>query len=122
MEKDRYTIRLRFWIDQAKGPRIGAGRVVLLEQIAATGSITNAAKAMKMSYRQAWQMLEDMNSRAPEPLVQKIHGGNKGSGTEITPAGLEVIAMFRQVEKDLQAIAEKMSKELGHASKKKKAK
>lgn len=66
------------WIDETNGPFLGIGRVWLLEHIGEMGSITNAAKEMKMSYRQAWQLVEDMNKQAQEPLVEKILGGKGG--------------------------------------------
>ncbi len=55
----KYSIRARIWIDEREGAFLGIGRIWLLEHIAETGSITNAAKEMKMSYRQAWQLVED---------------------------------------------------------------
>ena len=47
--KKKYTIRIRVWIDEETGPFLGIGRVILLEKIKETGSITNAAKAIKMA-------------------------------------------------------------------------
>jgi len=103
----KYTIRVRVWIDEEKGPYLGIGRVILLEKIKSTGSITNAAKSIKMSYRQAWQLVEDMNKRANAPLVEKILGGKKGSGAVLTQAGEEAIRKFYKLEKEIQSFTKK---------------
>ncbi|MBK9284719.1 MAG: LysR family transcriptional regulator [Sphingobacteriaceae bacterium] len=95
----KYTIRTRIWIDEETGPFLGIGRVILLQKIKETGSITNAAKAIKMSYRQAWQLVEDMNTRSNLPLVEKILGGKTGGGAKITKAGENAIAQFYALEK-----------------------
>ena len=68
-----YSIGCRVWIKENEmGHFLGNGRVELLENIGKTGSITKGALEMKMSYRQAWQMVQDINSRAEKPLVEKI--------------------------------------------------
>ena len=87
---------------------MGLGRVRLLENIKQTGSITGGAKAMKMSYRQAWQMVEDMNKRSDKPLVEKIMGGKGGGGAVITQAGENAIKLYYHVEQKVM----KLSKEL----------
>ena len=112
IKKKKYTIRVRVWIDGEDGPFLGIGRVILLEKIKETGSITNAAKAIKMSYRQAWQLVEDMNKRANTPLVDKILGGKKGSGAVLTKAGEDVIKEFYKMEQEIKLMIEKKSKKL----------
>lgn len=102
MKDKKYTVRFRMWIDEAEGPFLGIGRVILLQKIKETGSITNAAKAINMSYRQAWQLVEDMNKRANAPLVEKILGGKKGSGSVLTTRGEQVIKEFYRIEQDIR--------------------
>jgi molybdate transport system regulatory protein len=107
----KYTIRVRMWIDEAKGPFLGIGRIWLLEHIAETGSITNAAKEMKMSYRQAWQLVEDMNKQAKLPLVEKLLGGKGGGGAQLTAAGQKAIHTFYALEKKINDfVSEESSK------------
>jgi molybdate transport system regulatory protein len=110
--KKKYTIRIRVWIDEETGPFLGIGRVILLEKIKETGSITNAAKAIKMSYRQAWQLVEDMNKRSNLPLVEKILGGKNGSGTILTTEGERVISEFHKLEKEIKKYVELKSKKI----------
>ena len=110
--KKKYTIRIRVWIDEETGPFLVIGRVILLEKIKETGSITNAAKAIKMSYRQAWQLVEDMNKRSNLPLVEKILGGKNGSGTILTTEGERVISEFHKLEKEIKKYVELKSKKI----------
>lgn len=110
--KKRYTIRTRIWVDEKNGPFLGLGRVVLLEKINETGSITNAAKEIKMSYRQAWQLVEDMNKRAEKPLVEKILGGKNGGGAMVTVAGKRAIAAYYKLEQKVKKFVAKESTKL----------
>lgn len=107
-------IRARFWITGANSGYIGIGRVELLENIAALGSISRAAKAMGMSYKKAWKLVEELNSMYDSPLVVKEQGGKQGGGTTLTRRGCELIDSFRALEKELALFLEKKSKELSH--------
>ena len=101
-----YKVRLRIWIDEKQqGAFVGIGRILLLENIKKTGSITNAAKGLKMSYRRAWQLVEDMNARARKPLVEKKLGGAGGGGACITSAGEETIRKFYELENRIKEFA-----------------
>lgn len=98
-------LKLRIWI-YAKGEKlIGKGRVELLELINETGSISSAAKEMKMSYRQAWQMVKEMNERASKPLVKKQLGGKHGGGASLTDLGVKTIREFRVLEQKINEFA-----------------
>ncbi|MBM3346444.1 MAG: LysR family transcriptional regulator [Betaproteobacteria bacterium] len=77
---------------------MGPGKAKLLEHIAATGSISAAARAMEMSYRRAWQLVEAMNRDFTGPLVTTATGGRRGGGARVTPLGQEVLARFRALE------------------------
>ncbi len=105
----KYSVGFRVWINEEQGHFIGIGRVRLLENIQHTGSITRAAKEMKMSYRQAWQMVEDMNNRSDKPLVEKILGGKGGGGAMVTEAGGKAIKLFYKLEKEMIKLSEKLS-------------
>jgi len=75
---------------------IGPGRVELLERIQITGSIRQAAVQMQMSYRQAWENVDEMNTLFSEPLVSSVRGGKGGGKAEVTPKGLAVINQFKE--------------------------
>lgn len=98
----KYDIKIRLWIEEAEGPFLGIGKIWLLENIKKTGSITNAAKEMKMAYRQAWQLVEAMNQRAENPLVEKLLGGKGGGGARLTEAGEKAIQTFYALEKKVK--------------------
>lgn len=86
--------------------RLGPGKIDLLESIAAFGSISAAARAMGMSYKRAWDLVEEMNRLFPRPVVSAKTGGKRGGGAELTPAGLSVVARFRAIERAALAVAE----------------
>lgn len=110
MNPKQYSIRVRVWIDEVDGPFLGVGRVILLEKIKETGSITNAAKAIQMSYRQAWQLVEDMNQRSKTPLVNKQLGGKSGGGATLTATGEKAIQLFYELENKVRTFVENESK------------
>ena len=99
VRKGGYELKGRMWIDGANGTFLGYGRVVLLERIAEFGSISKAAKSMGMSYRQAWELVDSINSQAGRPLVETSVGGKKGGGTKLTEAGREAIEGFWNIYK-----------------------
>ena len=79
------SISLR--IDLDPDGRIGPGKVELLEQIAAFGSISAGARRMNMSYKHAWLLVEDMNRLFGKPVVAATKGGRRGGGAQLTAVG-----------------------------------
>ncbi|MDD2468431.1 MAG: LysR family transcriptional regulator [Desulfobulbus sp.] len=88
------NIKGRLWIENDGTTYLSWGRVVLLERIGEYGSVSAAAKSMKMSFSHAWHLVEDMNTLAPEPLVEKQAGGRQGGGAWLTEAGKLAIVDF----------------------------
>ena len=85
---------------------MGPGKADLLEAIAATGSISAAARRMRMSYRRAWTLVDTMNRCFREAVVETATGGRAGGGARLTPFGREVLDRYRAMEsKAQQAIA-----------------
>ena len=78
---------------------IGPGKVRLLELIDETGSISAAGRAMGMSYRQAWLLIDSMNQAFHEPVTETLRGGAKGGGAAATPFGRKIAALYRAMEK-----------------------
>ncbi|HET8695127.1 MAG TPA: LysR family transcriptional regulator, partial [Aquabacterium sp.] len=78
----------------------GAARIALLAQLAESGSITQAAKAVGMSYKGAWDAIDAMNNLAGEPLVERVAGGKGGGGTRLTPRGAQLVENFRLIERE----------------------
>lgn len=86
---------------------IGPGRVRLLELIGEHGSIARAAKAMDMSYKRAWYLLEAFGACFDAPLVVRQLGGKGGGSAQLTELGSEVIKRYRAMEQIGQAAIEK---------------
>jgi molybdate transport system regulatory protein len=94
----RVKLRFEFGADLKLGP----GKAELLEKIAALGSIAAAGRAMEMSYKRAWGLVEEMNAAFAEPVVTSARGGAGHGGAVLTATGLAVIAHFRSLERRLE--------------------
>jgi len=105
--------RLSIRIDLAGGARIGPGKIALLEEIARSGSISAAGRAMKMSYRRAWELVEDLNRNLGEPVVETAAGGSGGGGTRLTPGGERLVQQYRAMERAAAATAQDYLDALG---------
>lgn len=84
----------------------GPGKAELLEEIRRSGSISQAAKNMKMSYRRAWQLVETMNHSFLHPLVETQKGGTHGGGTTVTDFGEKILNQFRRMEENARQVVE----------------
>lgn len=82
-----------------KSIAMGPGKADLLEAIAATGSISAAARKLSMSYRRAWLLVDTMNGCFKSPLVETLTGGARGGGAQVTELGLDVVTRYRAMEK-----------------------
>ena len=89
------SIRIR--ISFRENIAIGQGKADLLEAIGRTGSISAAARALEMSYRKAWTLVDEMNQCFRTPVVVAAKGGTRGGGAQVTPLGEEALARFRQI-------------------------
>ncbi|MCV9966609.1 winged helix-turn-helix domain-containing protein [Pararhizobium sp. BT-229] len=85
-------------IDFPRAERLGRGKIMLLEHIRETGSISAAGRAMDMSYRRAWLLVSALNSMFKEEAVSSQRGGKQGGGAVVTPFGEELIRRFRAME------------------------
>ncbi len=98
-------LTVRFRVDFGSRCSVGAGKIDLLEKIASTGSLSQAARDMKMSYRRAWLLLEDMNNSFDNPVAHASVGGRGGGGVVLTPFGAGLVAGYRRMESGLQPLA-----------------
>ncbi|MDE3027655.1 MAG: winged helix-turn-helix domain-containing protein [Paracoccaceae bacterium] len=87
--------KLRLRVVFGDGIMIGPGKVELLEHIRDTGSISAAGRAMGMSYKRAWMLVEVMNAAFCDPLVASVRGGPQGGGAQLTETGVQVVAHYR---------------------------
>lgn len=87
-------------VDLSPSAAIGPGKIRLLELIEETGSISAAGRAMDMSYRRAWLLVDELNQIFREPVATTAHGGRAGGGASLTPFGKRVVAGYRKMEVD----------------------
>ena len=91
---------------------LGKGRVELLKHIEATGSISKAAKAMKMSYKAAWDAVDAMNNALGTPVIESAVGGSKGGGSHLTEAGRRLIEHYKTLDERHRQWLESATKEI----------
>jgi molybdate transport system regulatory protein len=97
----RPRIRILLGEDVALGP----GKAALLEAIAATGTLAQAAEALGMSYMRAWRLVQTMNRCFRGPLVTTARGGKRGGQASLTPSGRAVLGLYRRMEQSsLEAV------------------
>lgn len=99
----------RFGVDLAAGNFLGDTRVRLLEAIERSGSISQAAREVPLSYKAAWDAVDAMNNLADEPLVERAVGGRHGGGTRLTPYGRRVMNLFRAMEAEYQQALDRVA-------------
>lgn len=100
------------WLDRKGSSFLGGNRIALLEGIAQHGSITQAAKSIKLSYKAAWDAVDAMNNLAEKPLVIRATGGQHGGGTRLTEYGEHVVQLYRQLEAGQQRVLARMQAEI----------
>lgn len=92
--------RLTLRVDLGPGRSVGPGKMRLLDAIAETGSISSAGRALGMSYRRAWMLIDDLNTSFRRKVVSTTLGGKEGGGAKLTAFGLELVKRYRAIESD----------------------
>jgi len=109
--------RVRFRVDFTAQCSVGIGKIQLLEAIATSGSLSQAARVLKMSYRRAWDLLDDLNGSFDLPVVSTSVGGRGGGGAALTAFGRQLIDEYRAVDAAIQTlVAAQMRHTVSHAS------
>ena len=90
------VVRSKVWLEKDGKLLMGRGRATLLERIDELGSISAAARSMKLTYRNAWLWVEAINRLTPEPLVEKSTGGAKGGYARLTEAGRRIVNEYKE--------------------------
>jgi molybdate transport system regulatory protein len=97
------ALRARVWVEIRNGPALTEPGADLLEQIGVCGSLSEAARRLRFSYRRAWMLVDAMNKRWPKPLVRTATGGKKGGGSGLTEFGAVVLRSYRDLQVQLDA-------------------
>jgi molybdate transport system regulatory protein len=92
--------KLSVRIDLDDRGRIGPGKIELLEQIREHGSISAAGRAMDMSYKRAWDLVDEINRICGRAAVEPQAGGKNGGGAMLTQFGATLVARYRKIERD----------------------
>ncbi len=98
-------IRLGVYLDE-QGPKLGRGKIRLLEAVRAHGSISAGARAMGMAYRHAWVLIDELNRTFAEPVVLSTMGGRRGGGAQLTVWGEELVERFAEMDRIASASVE----------------
>jgi len=98
MADARPRLRAKVWVELGGAPALTEAGADLLEQIAACGSLSEAARRLRYSYRRAWLLTDAMNRQWPAPLVTTAVGGERGGGTRITELGEVVLRGYRDLQ------------------------
>lgn len=101
------------WFHKAEQKFLGADRIALLEKIDQLGSITRAAKAIGISYKNAWDLINMINNLADKPLVERLTGGRGGGGTTLTRYGKQVVRQFGVLQEEHRNFLENLEERLG---------
>ena len=94
-------------IDLEPEGRIGPGKIRLLEKIETCGSISAAGRAMNMSYKRAWDLVDEINRICQRAAVERQTGGKNGGGAMLTPFGQSLVARYRKIERSAESAARK---------------
>jgi molybdate transport system regulatory protein len=112
MDRIPHRLKAHLSVDTEQGSFLGDTRIRLLEAIDQHGSISQAARAVPMSYKAAWDAIDAMNNLSAEPLVLRSTGGRNGGGTQLTEHGRRTIALYRALDAEYQAALERLAASL----------
>jgi molybdate transport system regulatory protein len=114
MRELSFTTNGKIWLEVNNEKVLGPGRVELMERIHASGSIRQAALQMKMSYKQAWALIQHINAHFSDPVVISHRGGKGGGNATVTEKGLHLIKEFHLLKKKFQIFLAKNTLPLSH--------
>ena len=100
--ENNLKIKGNIWIETDTGLEINVVKALLLEQIDALGSISEAAKVLNIPYRRAWGMIQEMNRNSSFEIVAKEAGGKAGGYSVLTEEGRDILQLFKDVNDSLK--------------------
>jgi len=104
MHGDNPDLKIKIQIYCGEEIAMGPGKADLLEAIIREGSISAAGRALGMSYRRTWLLVDAMNRCWDVPLVETAAGGSHGGGARVTERGLAILGHYRALRAAAGAI------------------
>ncbi|HSI60100.1 MAG TPA: TOBE domain-containing protein [Ideonella sp.] len=105
------SLSAELWLSVEGKGVAGHKRIALLEQIDRLGSITHAAKAVGLSYKGAWDAVEEMNNLSGAPLLARSAGGKGGGSTRLTERGTQLLKNFRLIQQEHQRFLARLNEQ-----------
>jgi molybdate transport system regulatory protein len=109
-----FALAGNLWLHREEHKYLGGDRINLLEKIDELGSITKAAKAAGISYKNAWDTINCINNLADKPLVERLAGGKGGGGTSLTMEGKNVVIQFKTLQEEHRNFLINLENRLGN--------
>lgn len=100
----RIKAGFKLWFEVDGKPVMGDGRASLLKEIDECGSLSQAARNLEISYRHAHKLIQDLNKRCGNDILESSIGGRKGGGTKLTPHGKKIVEDFCEMREAIENI------------------
>jgi len=108
----KVQVRSKVWLEAQGRPFLGPGRLELLQYIDKQGSISRAARLLKMTYRKAWGQIKAMEEQLDLPLVEKQAGGAGGGGARLTPEARELLSKYFRLAQGIEEEVDRRFREI----------
>jgi molybdate transport system regulatory protein len=105
-------VRSKVWLEAQGRPVLGPGRLELLKYIDEQGSISRAARLLKMTYRKAWGQIKAMEEQMGLPLVRKQAGGPGGGGARLTPEARRLLFNYIRLARGIEEEVDRRFQEI----------
>jgi molybdate transport system regulatory protein len=102
VRKPNVEVRSKIWVEVLRRPVLGPGRCELLRALDEQGSISGAARVLKITYRKAWGQIKFMEKQLGLPLVVKLTGGTGGGGARLTAEARDLLIKYRRLIAGIQ--------------------
>jgi molybdate transport system regulatory protein len=100
-------VRAKVWLERAGTPALTEAAADLLEQIQGCGSLSEAARRLRFSYRRAWLLLDGLNRHWPQQVVKTATGGKHGGGATVTAYGAMLLGEYRHLQLQVEAMIDR---------------
>lgn len=108
----KVQVRSKVWLEAQGRPVLGPGRLELLQYIDKQGSISRAARLLKMTYRKAWGQIKAMEEQLDLALVEKQAGGPGGGGARLTPEARELLSKYFRLAQGIEEEVDRRFREI----------